>query len=84
MNKIIGTLKVSLIKMEKNKQIIEFSDLFSKIDIGPTIHYPILRSIFLDFIEYIGTNWDTYVKTRTKKEIIENIKYFNQYIYLPF
>lgn len=70
--------------MEKNKQVIEFGNIMKDIDIGPTLHYPILRSVFLDFIEYIGVNWDDYIKTRTRKEIIDDMKYFNQYIYLPF
>jgi len=70
--------------MEKNEQVMEFGDIIKEIDNGPTLHYNILRSMYLDFIEYLGTSWDEYIKVKTKKEVIEDFKHFSQYYYLPF
>jgi len=55
--------------MEKNKQVEEFGDIIQEID-NFALNYDILRSMFLDYIEYIGMSWQEYVKIKTKKEII--------------
>ncbi len=69
--------------MEKNKQVLEFGDIIKEID-NFALNYDILRSMFLDYIEYIGMSWQEYVKIKTKKEIIVDFNNFSLYYYLPF
>lgn len=70
--------------MEKNKQVVEFGNIIKDIDSGLVIHYNLLRNLFLDYIEYLGMPWEEYTKKKTRKEIIDDFKYFNLYYYLPF
>lgn len=69
--------------MEKNKQVLEFGDIIKEID-NFSLRYDILRSMFLDYIEYIGMSWQEYVKIKTKREIIADFNNFSLYYYLPF
>jgi hypothetical protein len=68
--------------MEKNKQVLEFGDII--MEVNPFMDYTILRNMFLEFVEWTGVPWKTYVNTKTKKEILEDFKYFSIYYYLPF
>lgn len=70
--------------MEKNKQVLEFGDIIKEAE-GETIReYPMLRGLFLDYLEYIGMSWENYQKLKSKKEIVEDYKIFSLYHYLPF
>lgn len=70
--------------MEKNKQVTEFGDIIIDIDPGMVMDYKVLRSMYIDFIEYVGISWDEYKKRRTRIEIIGDFKHFSMYYYLPF
>jgi len=70
--------------MKKNQQVIDFGNIIKDIDSGYVLNYDILRSLFLDFIDYVGESWDDYSKNRTKSEIMGEFNTFNQYYYLPF
>jgi hypothetical protein len=68
--------------MEKNKQVLEFGDIIQEVN--PFVSYEILRKMYIEYVEWIGVPWQTYVNTKTKKEIIEEFKYFSLYYYMPF
>jgi hypothetical protein len=71
--------------MEKNKQVLEFGELMkSAYPSCFVMTYKDLRSMYLDYLEFISMPWTEYINTRTKSEIIANIKNFNLYHYLPF
>ena len=70
--------------MEKNKQVLDFGDIIMEIDPGLVSDYKVLRSMFLDFIEYIGMSWESYTHLKTKREIVGEFKHFSLYYYLPF
>lgn len=70
--------------MEKSKQVLEFGDIIKEAEGEVPREYSMLRSLFMDYIEYIGMSWENYQKLKSKKEIIEDYKHFSLYYYLPF
>jgi hypothetical protein len=69
--------------MKKNKQVLEFSNIIEQVD-KTTFDYEMTRNMFLDFLEFVNKPWNEYVDLKTKKEIMDDYKYFSQYIYMPF
>ena len=69
--------------MEKNKQILEFGDIMKESD-SYVPEYRIIRSMFIEFVEYIGMSWNEFKNIKTKEEIIDEYKNFILNYYLPF